>query len=113
MTSIALDRIITMYNYRSIYPADHIAGLAENMRVKGFDPAYPVKLIVVSQDRKTRDMHYGLVAGHCRTMAAQHAGLTHVEAIVLDTYDAASLMLDQLSENENRADPSDIDRATG
>jgi ParB/RepB/Spo0J family partition protein len=110
---VSLDRIVEVENYRSTYPADHIAGLADNMRVKGYDTAYPVKLIVIAQDRKSREMVYGLVAGHCRTRAARIAGLLSVEAIILDTYDASTLMLDQLSENENRSDPNDIDRATG
>lgn len=111
--SIALSQIVEIENYRSEYPTDHIAGLADSMRARGFDPAYPVKLIVVAADRLTRQPLYGLVAGHCRTRAARLAGLSTVVGIVLDTLDPAALMLDQLGENENRRDPNPLDQAVG
>lgn len=103
MIDIALADIVSVSNYRTEYPADHIAGLADSMREYGFKPEFAITVYPLG------DGKYAINTGHCRTLAARAASLVAIPAIVIDGPD----LLAQLGENENRRDPSDIDRANG
>lgn len=113
-TTLRLDHILSIENYRSAYPADHIAGLSDSMKRFGFKVEFAVSVIKLDALHiADRQPVYALIKGHCRTLAAREAGLTEIPAHIVENIDPAALALDQLSENENRRDPSDIDRAHG
>src|SRR5690349_16107520 len=94
ITTLPLDHVLAISNYRSDYPADYIQGLADSMIASGFKPefaitVYPVELGNVKTH--TVETFYVINTGHCRTRAARLAKLSTIPAIVKDGSDPIAL----------------------
>lgn len=116
ITNLPLDHVLEVSNYRETYPQDHIKGLADSMRQSGFKPEFAITVVAVELGNlrtKAVETYWVVNTGHCRRRAAILAGLATIPAIVKSGDDLVALRLDQLSENENRLQVNELERAKG
>jgi ParB/RepB/Spo0J family partition protein len=86
---------------------DELLTLGDSMRERQIQP------IVVHEGASERypEAQYLIVVGHRRWTAAQLVGLPTIDALIIDPPSAADLIAIQFSENEDRAEFCDMERA--